>query len=175
MSLIIHAIRNLTNCIDHLNEWIGKTIAWLTLGMVLVTFVIVILRYFFDLGWIALQESVNYMHAMVFMLGAAYTLKQDKHVRVDILYQGLAPRNQAWIDCAGILFLLFPVCGFMIWSSLSYVEDAWQIHEGSRNSGGLPGLYLLKTTLWIMPGLLILQGLALLLQKLTQALGLRTD
>ncbi len=173
MSFALHVIRHLTVGIDCLNEWIGKTVAWLTLGMVLVTFTIVVLRYFFDLGWIALQESVNYMHATVFMLGAAYTLKQDKHVRVDIVYQQLSPRKQAGIDCLGLLFLLFPVCGFIIWSSLDYVKDAWHIHEGSRNSGGLPGLYLLKTTIWVMAGLLIMQGVSLFLQKLLQAFGLR--
>ena len=160
--------------INNLNEWIGKTISWLTLLMVLTTFLVVVLRYVFDIGWIALQESVSYMHAMVFMLGAAYTLKHDKHVRVDIFYQECSKRNKAWIDCLGTLFLLMPVTGFIIWSSWEYVANSWAIQEGSRNSGGLPGVYLLKTSILLMAALLFLQSIALFLQNLFQALELNT-
>ena len=155
-----------------LNEWIGKSIAWFTLAMVLTTFTIVILRYFFDIGWIALQESVTYMHSIVFMLGAAYTLKHNGHVRVDIIYQRCSPKTQAWVDCLGTLLLLLPVSGFIIWSSWEYVADSWIIRESSRNSGGLPGLFLLKSCLIVMAALLILQGLALFLQNLFAALGI---
>ncbi|MCZ6584533.1 MAG: TRAP transporter small permease subunit, partial [Gammaproteobacteria bacterium] len=73
--------------LEDFSEFTGTVIAWLTIMMVLVTFVIVVLRYAFDLGWISMQESVTWMHAAVFMLGAAYTLKRDEHVRVDIFYR----------------------------------------------------------------------------------------
>jgi len=158
--------------INAVNEWIGKTISWLTLFMVLVTFLIVVLRYIFDMGWIAMQESVSYMHAIVFMLGAAYTLKHNGHVRVDIVYQRCSAKTQAWIDCIGTVLLLMPVTGFIIWSSWEYVSDSWSIQEGSRNSGGLPGVYLLKTSILLMAALLILQSIALFLQNLLVALGL---
>jgi TRAP-type mannitol/chloroaromatic compound transport system permease small subunit len=159
--------------INTLNEWVGKTISWLTLLMVLTTFIIVILRYIFDTGWIAMQESVAYMHAFVFMLGAAYTLKHNAHVRVDILYQQCSNEGKAWIDCLGTLFLLLPVTIFIIWSSWEYVSDSWKIQESSRNSGGLPGVFLLKTTILLMAGLLILQSIALFLENLLIALNLQ--
>ncbi len=157
--------------IDSLNEWIGTSISWLTLLMVLTTFLIVVLRYIFDIGWIALQESVTYMHALVFMLGAAYTLKHDSHVRVDIFYQRCSIRTRAWIDCLGTLFLLFPVTGFILWSSWSYVTESWAIQENSRNAGGLPGLFLLKSSIIAMSVLLFIQGLSMFLKNMMIALG----
>jgi len=160
------------NCI---NEWVGKTISWLTLFMVITTFSIVVFRYAFNIGWIALQESVTYMHAIVFMLGTAYTLKHNGHVRVDIIYQRCSKKTKAWIDCLGTLFLLMPVTGFIIYSSWEYVSDSWAIQESSRNSGGLPGVYLLKTSILFMAGLLVLQSIALFLQNLLIALGVNQE
>jgi len=141
-----------------INEWTGRAVAWLTLVMVLTTFLIVVLRYGFDLGSIAMQESIIYLHALNFMLGAAYTLKHDAHVRVDIFYQKMGPRGRAWVDLLGTMFLLLPVCGFIFWSSWGYVVDAWAMREASGEAGGLPFVYLLKSILLLMPSLLILQG-----------------
>ncbi len=157
--------------INALNEWVGKLISWLTLAMVITTFSVVVLRYLFDSGWIALQESVTYMHSLVFMLGAAYTLKHDGHVRVDILYQRFSPKTRAIIDALGALLLLLPVSGFIIWSSWHYVSESWQVLEGSRHSGGLPGLFLLKSCIIAMAVLLILQGIAMFLQNLMIVIG----
>ena len=100
------------------------------------------------------------------MFGAAYTLKQDGHVRVDIIYQRCTENVKAWIDLLGTLLLLLPVAGFILWSSWEYVMDSWDLMESSRNSGGLPFVYLLKSCLLLMSGLLILQGLSLLMSKL---------
>lgn len=128
--------------------------------MVIVTFLVVVLRYSFDLGWIAMQESVSYMHAALFMLAAAYTLQRGGHVRVDILYQRLSPRGRAWVDLLGTLFLLAPVCVFLAWSGWGYVAESWAVWEGSREAGGIPAVYLLKSLILAMPLLLLLQGLA---------------
>lgn len=142
------------------NEWIGRAVSWLTLTMVLVIFLVVILRYLFGLGWIALQESATYMHATVFMLGAAYALHHDAHVRVDLFYDRFSPRTRAWVNLGGHLLLLLPSCIFLFWISLEYVTQSWQVMEGSHDAGGLNLVWLLKSLLLITPLLLALQGLA---------------
>ena len=157
--------------IDAISEWTGRAVAWLTLGMVLVTFLVVILRYAFNLGWIAMQESVTYMHILVFMVAAAYTLKHDGHVRVDIFYRKLTPRGKAWIDLLGSLVLLLPTCGYILWVSWDYVGASWAVLESSRETGGIPGVFLLKTVILIMAGLLLLQGVAQGIRSLLVLLG----
>ncbi len=157
--------------LDRFAETTGRIIAWLTLAMVLITFAVVILRKLFETGSIALQESVSYLHAAVFMLGAAYTLKQDGHVRVDILYQKFTPRTRAWVDLLGTLLLLFPVCLYIFFSSLEYVGASWSLLEGSREAGGLDGVFLLKTAIPVMAVLLLLQGCSIVLHKLLLLAG----
>jgi len=146
--------------IDALSEWTGRAISWLTLAIVLVTFTIVVLRYLFNLGWIAMQESVIYLHALVFMLGSAYTLKHDGHVRVDIFYRKLGSRAQAIIELLGTLLLLLPVTVLLALESWGYVAASWALRESSPEAGGLPGVYLLKTSILLMAGAMLLQGLA---------------
>lgn len=145
--------------------WTGRIVSWLSLFMVIITFLVVLLRYAFDLGWIAMQESVTYMHAALFMLGAAYTLQRNGHVRVDILYQKLSPRGRAWVDLLGTLLLLTPVCVFIAWVGWDYVFESWNVMEGSREAGGIPGVYLLKTLIIAMPVLVLIQGLAWILRN----------
>ena len=166
MSLLLLFFQRSIQVIDLLNERVGRFVSWLVLALVLITFCIVVLRYLFDLSWVMMQESMIYLHGLVFMLGAAYTLKHEGHVRVDIIYQRCTPTVKAWIDLLGTLCLLLPVAGFILWSSWGYVMDSWDILEASRNSGGLPFVYLLKTCLLLMSGLLILQGLSLLMSKI---------
>ncbi|MCK5920289.1 MAG: TRAP transporter small permease subunit [Methylococcales bacterium] len=159
-------LTTIANVIDRLNETIGRALAWLTLLTVLITFAVVVLRYGFDWGSIAMQESVNYLHALVFMAGAAYTLKHNEHVRVDILYTRLSPRGKAWVDLFGTLILLLPFCIFLIWVSFTYVSNSWQLLEGSREAGGLPLVYLLKSFIPLMGLLLLLQGLSVIARSL---------
>ena len=146
----------------------GRYVSWLVVFMVLVTFLVVVMRYLFDTGWIALQESISYMHSMVFLVGAAYTLKYDEHVRVDILYMRLSLKARAWVDLLGHLFLLLPVVIFIAWVSYPYVYSSWEIMEGSQESGGLPGVFLLKSLILVMSGLLVLQAVALILQAIVR-------
>jgi TRAP-type mannitol/chloroaromatic compound transport system permease small subunit len=159
---------------DALNERVGRLTAWGTLAMVAVTFTVVVLRYLFNLGWIAMQESVTYLHAMIFMLGAAYTLKHDSHVRVDIFYQKASARGRAWVDLLGTLLLLLPFCLFLLWVSWDYVAASWGLHEGSRDSGGLPWLYLLKSLILVSALLLLLQGVAMVLRNLLAVLAVES-
>jgi TRAP-type mannitol/chloroaromatic compound transport system permease small subunit len=158
-------MRRLIRFLDGVAEWIGRSIAWLTLAMVLVTFLVVVLRYLFDTGWIAMQESVTFMHALVFMLGAAYTLRAGGHVRVDIFYRKFGPRGRAWVDLGGALLLLLPMSLFIVWISWDYVAAAWAVSEGSREAGGLPGVYLLKSLILLMPLLLALQALSMVFRS----------
>ena len=136
--------------------------------MVLVTFVIVVMRYVFDVGLIWLQETLTWFHAVVFMLGTAYTLQREEHVRVDIFYRDMSGRRRAWVNLLGVTFFVFPMCAFFIWAAWDYVGPSWSIGEVSRNAGGLPFpfLPLLKSVLIVMPLALALQGLSLLLQSI---------
>ena len=153
--------------LDRISEATGRVTAWLTLFMVLVTFVVVVLRYVFDAGFIWVQESVTWMHGVVFMAGAAYTLRHEEHVRVDILYRRLDARGRAWVDAVGVVLFLLPLCAFLALSAWDFVAFSWSIKEASREPGGLPYplLPLLKTVLVIMPVTVALQGIALLLQS----------
>lgn len=164
-----------SNVIDSLNEFIGKAVSWLTLLMVLIMFAIVLMRYAFNEGSIAIQESIMYMHALVFMLGAAFTLKRDGHVRVDIFYNKMSDRKKSIVNLLGNLFLLLPVCIFIFWSSWDYVAEAWRIKETSREAGGLPWTYILKTSILIMAILLILQALADMLRNFLKIITKKTE
>jgi len=157
MEKLIHGLENIS-------EWTGRATAWLTLLMVMTTFIVVVLRYAFNTGWIALQESITYMHAFVFLLGAAYTLKHEDHVRVDIFYRKLSSRGRALVDLLGVLLLLLPVALFITVASWDYVLDSWGLLEGSPEAGGLPLVYILKTAMLLMTALLLLQGIAMLLR-----------
>jgi TRAP-type mannitol/chloroaromatic compound transport system permease small subunit len=150
--------------LDRFSSQLGKASAWLTLFMVLVTFVVVVLRYVFDVGLIWLQESVVWMHGFVFMVGAAYTLQQEEHVRVDIFYREMSPKRKAWVDLIGVAVFLLPLCALLGWKAFDYVAMSWQLQEASRESGGLPYplIPLLKSILVVMPVMVGLQGIALL-------------
>jgi TRAP-type mannitol/chloroaromatic compound transport system permease small subunit len=153
-------MQKIIQTIDHINDVIGRSISWLTVVMVIVTFLIVVLRYVFSIGSIAMQESVIYLHSIVFMLGAAYTLKRNAHVRVDIFYEKMSPRSKAWVDLLGAVLLLVPFCIFIIYISWNYVSLSWSLLESSRDAGGLPAVFLLKTTIPVMAMLVMLQGIA---------------
>jgi TRAP-type mannitol/chloroaromatic compound transport system permease small subunit len=148
---------------DAVSVAVGHAIAWLTLLMVLTTAFVVVLRYVFDAGFIWLQESMTWMHSAVFMLGAAYTLQRDAHVRVDVFYREMSERRRAWVNLAGVIVFVFPLAGFVFFESLNYVQAAWSIREVSRDSGGLPypAIPLLKSMLLAMPALVAVQGVSL--------------
>jgi TRAP-type mannitol/chloroaromatic compound transport system permease small subunit len=164
-------MHNIIQYIEHFIDWAGRTVSWLTLAMVLVTFFVVLLRYTFNTGWIALQESISYMHALVFLIGAAYTLKHNEHVRVDIIYQQLSARGRVWIDLLGNIFILMPVMLFIFWISWDYIKISWSVFESSREAGGLEGLFLLKSCILLMSVLLIMQSIAHTLSAISKLLN----
>ena len=149
----------LASYLEKISVWRGQLIAWLTLLMVFTTFAIVILRYGFEMGWIAMQESVIYIYALVFLIGIPYTLKHDGHVRVDIFYSKMSQRGKAWVNLLGTVFLLIPVTAFIAWISWEYVISSWKVLEASREAGGLPGVFLLKSLILVLAIMLILQAL----------------
>ena len=136
--------------------------------MMLLTCIVVIARYILNVGAIQIQESVIYLHGIVVMLGIAYTLRHEGHVRVDIFYQKFSPRLKAMVNLFGTLVFLFPVAIFILWSSIDYVHFSWQLKEVSAEPGGLPFVYVQKSLLLIMAALLILQGVAEILRNIVQ-------
>lgn len=137
---------------------IGRAVAWLTLAMTLLTFGIVILRYGFNQGWIWLQESVTYLHAAVFMVAAAWALQTDDHVRVDIFYRAGSERYRHMVNLAGTLLFLVPFALFLLLVGWDYVSASWATREASREAGGLPLVWLLKSLILVMPALLLVQA-----------------
>lgn len=147
-------------------EAIGRGLGWLVVIMTLTMTLVVILRYVFDIGSIALQEVAAAIHGTLFTVGAGYTLMHDEHVRVDILYRKWSPRRRALVDGLGTLFLLFPFSGFIVYSSYEYVAGSWRLLEGSAEAGGLPGVFVLKSMIPLMGILLMVAGLTRLLRDL---------
>ena len=138
---------------------IGRGIAWLALLMTICTVVVVVLRYGFDIGAIPLQEAVVYMHGLLIMLGLSYTLQQDEHVRVDLLYSRFPRSSRDTVNLVGHLVFMIPLCLLLILSSLDYVASSWRVLERSPEVGGLPGIFLLKTCIPFAATLLLLQAL----------------
>lgn len=151
---------------ESISVFTGKSVAWLTLIMMLTMCLIVLLRYGFNIGSIALQESVLYLHALVFMLGAAYTFKDDEHVRVDVFYRTFSDRRKAWVNIIGGLVLLLPVSLYTAFLSYEYVNASWRVLETSQEPGGLPFIYLLKTLIPLMMLTLIIQGVVDILKNI---------
>ena len=153
-------LNNLSALIDAFHQKLSDLVSMLTLVMTALMFLIVVLRYGFDLGWVAMQESAMYLHASIFLMGAAHTLKLDQHVRVDVFYRKFSPRRQAWVNLTGSLLFLLPLTLFILVMSWDYVAKSWQLMEASQAAGGLPLLYLLKSFILVFAGTLFLQGIS---------------
>lgn len=148
-------------------EKTGRAISWLVLALVILICYDVAMRYLFQQGSVALQELEWHLFALIFLLGGAYTLKHDDHVRVDIFYQSryLSNRGRAWISIIGTVFFLFPFCLLILITSWPFVENAFLYNEGSPDPGGLPYRYLLKSAILIGFAMLMLQGIAEILKN----------
>ncbi|MCB2081597.1 MAG: TRAP transporter small permease subunit [Rickettsiales bacterium] len=152
--------------LNRINQALGKAVSWLSLVMVGMTFVSVIQRYLFQSNAIWQQELVIYAHALMFLGAAGYTLQMDEQVRVDILYARASERYKAWVDLLGTLIFLFPFCIALSWYAYDFISQSWDIYERSREHDGLPGVYLLKTAIWVFTGSLMLQGIVIIRQAL---------
>jgi TRAP-type mannitol/chloroaromatic compound transport system permease small subunit len=172
----VRPVERVTRGIDFLNEHVGRLMAWTALLMVLTQFVVVVMRYVFGIGSVVMQEAIVYMHACIFLLAAGYTLRHNSHVRCDIFYADAPKRRRAWIDLIGVLVFLFPMCALIGWFAWPYVVASWQVLEVSQEGRlGIPGVYLLKTTILLFAALVTLQGLALGIRSLLTVIGLEPD
>jgi TRAP-type mannitol/chloroaromatic compound transport system permease small subunit len=150
----------LADRLDRLTGAVGRAAAYLTVIIVALQFAVVVLRYALGLGSIWLSESILYAHAALFMLAAAWTLREGGHVRVDVFYAEAKPRSKALVDLVGALFLLLPFALMLVWLSLPYAARSWAILERSHETSGLPLLFLLKSLIPLFALLLALQGIA---------------
>jgi TRAP-type mannitol/chloroaromatic compound transport system permease small subunit len=170
-SMMFRHFTALAHGIDRLNTAVGRAASWCALAIVLLGFAVVLLRYVLGIGSIWLQESILYAHAALFLLAAAWTLKEGGHVRVDVFYAHAAPRTRAWIDLIGALLLLLPFAFAIAWFSQPYVGRSWAILERSRETSGLPLVFLLKTLIPAFALLLALQGIAQAIRAVTVLRG----
>ncbi len=161
-------LQRLSAGIDTLNAWVGRGTAWVSLGLVVVVFIDVVMRYAFNKSYVFNQELEWHLFSFIFLIGAGYTLLHDGHVRVDIFYQRLDFKNRAWINLLGVIFFLIPGCLLIIYTSWHFVLRAWQLSEGSPDPGGIPLRFIVKSLIPIGFSLLLLQGISLGIHSLLQ-------
>ena len=157
--------------INNLNLKIGELFSWLLLCMVLLTCLIVILRYLFNIGFIWMQELVRFFYAAVFMLCAAYTLVENAHVRVDIFYSKMSEKNKNLVNILGSIFFLIPVCFITFFYSFSYVINSWMQLEGSLEERGLHAVFIMKTFIWLFSFMLFAQALSIIFSNINKIRG----
>jgi TRAP-type mannitol/chloroaromatic compound transport system permease small subunit len=159
--------------IDRATAAIGRAASWCALFVVLMGFAVVLLRYVLGVGSLWLQESIIYAHAALFLLAAAWTLKEGGHVRVDVFYASASPRTKALVDLWGALLLLLPFALALLWFSVPYVARSWMLLERSRETSGLPLVFVLKTLIPLFAVLLALQGLSQAIKSIAMLMMLR--
>ena len=168
----MEAVKRITSWIDALNQWVGRGVAWVTLGLVLVVFVDVVMRYLFNVSFVFTQELEWHLFGFIFLIGAGYTLLHDGHVRVDIIYQRLGLKGRAWINLLGVIFFLIPGCMMVISTSWKFAANSFLMMEGSPDPGGIPLRFIIKGCIPVGFSLLLLQGFSMGLHSLMQILGI---
>ena len=161
----MNSLRKVSKIINNLNVKIGRLFSWLLLLMVLLTCLIVVLRYLFNIGFIWMQELVRFFYAAVFLICAAYTLAEDAHVRVDIFYSKLSLKKKCIVNILGSLIFLMPVCYITFYYSYSYVINSWSQLEGSLEERGLHAVFIMKTFIWIFAFMLFAQGISIIVNS----------
>ena len=165
-------LKKLCHWIDSLNQWVGRGVAWVTLGLVLVVFVDVVMRYLFNTSFVFTQELEWHLFGFIFLMGAGYTLLHDGHVRVDIVYQRLGFKSRAWVNLGGVLLFLIPGCIMVIATSWKFTMTSFAMLEGSPDPGGIPFRFILKGCIPVGFTLLLLQGISLGMHSIMQILGI---
>jgi TRAP-type mannitol/chloroaromatic compound transport system permease small subunit len=168
----MNVLKTLSRWIDNLNEWVGRGVAWVTAGLVMVVFVDVLMRYIFNTSFVFTQELEWHLFGFIFLIGAGYTLLHDGHVRVDIIYQRLGLKGRAWINFFGVLFFLIPGCLMVLTTSWKFTMTSFLMLEGSPDPGGIPFRFIIKGCIPAGFTLLLLQGISLGLHSFMQILGI---
>jgi TRAP-type mannitol/chloroaromatic compound transport system permease small subunit len=171
---MLHWLKVFSGAIDRSNEVVGRMVSWVSLLLVLVVFTDVVMRYLFRTSFVFTQELEWHLFAFIFLIGAGYTLLHDGHVRVDIIYQRLGVKGQAWINLLGVIFFLIPGCYLVISTSWHFVSNSFSMLEGSPDPGGIPYRFIVKGTMTVGYVLLLLQGLSMGVHALLQILGAET-
>ena len=171
----MNVLISISKGLDAIAEWVGRGVSWVTLGLVLVVFVDVVMRYLFKTSFVFTQELEWHLFGFIFLIGAAYTLRHDGHVRVDIIYQRLSTRGKAWINLIGVLFFMLPGCLMVIITSYKFTYNSWSILEGSPDPGGIPFRFLIKGCITVGFVLLFLQGISLGIHSLLQIMGVEKE
>ncbi len=167
--------------IDGLNDWAGRCVAWATLLMVLIQFILVMMRYVFSaqdfllLSTLWWQEAIVYLHGALICAAAGYTFLHNGHVRVDIFYRDASETTKDWTDLTGSVIFLLPVCYLIWWSAWPNVALSWRNLEGSTETSGIPYKYLLKSTVLLLAGLLALQAISTAIKAALRLLGHEID
>ena len=167
----MHALLRFAFAVDRLNEWIGKSVAWLGLLAVIVCTANAVARYAFNVGSNAWLELQWYFNAAVFLLIAAFALKRNEHVRIDVINGKLPVRVQAWIDILGGLFMLLPTVAIIAWYSWPSLVNSWTIDEYSSDPGGLIR-WPVRLLIPLAFGLLGLQGVSEIVKRIAFLKGL---
>jgi TRAP-type mannitol/chloroaromatic compound transport system permease small subunit len=176
------AFTRISGVIDRFTTSLGNAVSFLAVGLVILTAYIVFERYILGISTVALTELNWHFAALLFLLGSAYTLKSDHHVRVDLIYHGLSVRGKAWVNLLGASLFLLPLCILVIWVSLfspsleqSFVFRSWRVGESSPDPGGLPAFFLLKTFIPISFFVLLLQGISEIIKSANQLFNHSVD
>jgi TRAP-type mannitol/chloroaromatic compound transport system permease small subunit len=167
-------LQGLSRAIDSANDMVGRVVSWAAALLVLLVFTDVLMRYLFKTSYVFVQELEWHLFAFIFLIGAGYTLRHDAHVRVDIVYQRLGVRGQAWINLLGVLFFLIPGCLLVISTSWRFASSSFSMLEGSPDPGGIPYRFIVKGTMTVGYVLLLLQGISMGLHALLQLLGVES-
>jgi TRAP-type mannitol/chloroaromatic compound transport system permease small subunit len=168
----MNALKTVSCWIDTLNEWVGRGVAWVTAGLVMVVFIDVLMRYILNTSFVFTQELEWHLFGFIFLIGAGYTLLHDGHVRVDIIYQRLGLKGRAWINFVGVLLFLIPGCLMVISTSWKFTMTSFSMLEGSPDPGGIPFRFIIKGCIPAGFTLLLLQGISLGLHSFMQILGI---
>lgn len=158
-------MKKISEKIDLFNEKIGTISSYLIIPMILITFLVAFMRYALDFGSIAIQETIIYLHAFIFIIGSGFTLKNNMHVRIDIFYDKFSLNKKKIIDLCGTLLFLIPTCLVIFFTSFNYVMSSVFLLEASKEAGGLQILYVLKIYILILPTILALQGISELIKN----------